>query len=606
MHELALKIALVCAAGIGAQWLAWKMRLPAIVLLLVAGFALGPATGFINPVDDFGHVFEPVISLAVAIILFEGGLTLNFREIRETSQIVRRVILISGPLIWILTAAAAHYIAGLTWSTSAVIGAILVVTGPTVVMPLLRQAQLSPRPASVLRWEAIINDPIGALFAVLAFETLLILHGDHDASHLYFWVPFAAVLAVGGGWALARLIQWLFVHGHVAEFLKVPILLSSILLAYAATNVVLEEAGLLTVTIMGVVLGNSRIASLAEIRRFKETMTTVLVSGVFILLTASLSLEDIETLDWRIFAFIACLLFIIRPLAIWVATIGTAATWQERLFVGWIAPRGIVAVAISGLFGSTLVGIGVSDANHMVIITFAVVVSTILLHGFSFSTLAGILGLKSTARPGILMVGGSPWTTSLAEKLSELNVPVMITDRNWNRISEARLANIPVYFGEVLSAEAHHAISFSNYSSLVAATDNDAYNTLICTDLGPELGRGNVYQVSPEENRSERHTMNFTLGGRRLSEEEADFRELGRRHRDGWEFHATTLSADFTYDLYLENRQQGSMLLLWIGKSGKVTFATTANAPPGPDDCLVSYAPPTKPRTQGQLSGNNP
>ncbi|MCP4320021.1 MAG: sodium:proton antiporter [Hyphomicrobiales bacterium] len=591
MHEIALKIALVCAAGIGAQWLAWRLQLPAIVLLLVAGFLAGPATGFLNPAADFGEIYRPLISLSVAIILFEGGLTLNFKEIRETSTTVRHIVMFGGPLVWLLTALSAHFIAGLSWTTAVVLGAILVVTGPTVIMPLLRQAQLSSRPASILRWEAIVNDPIGALLAVLSFETVLILHGDHHASDLAVRVPLALVLALVGGWAAARLIKWLFIRGHVPEYLKVPILLTVVLLAYAATNVALEEAGLLTVTVMGVALANTRLASLSEIRRFKETVTILLVSGVFILLTASLTVADIRSLDWRTVAFVASLLFVIRPLAIFAATIGSGATWQERLLTGWIAPRGIVAVAVSGLFGATLTGIGVADGSKMVAVTFAVVVATIILHGFSLGPLAAALGLKSAQKPGVLIVGGSRWATALARKLSDLEIPAMIADRAWNRISEARLANVPVYYGEVLSEEAHHTIDFNRFSYLIAAGDNDAYNALVCTDFGLEFGRSHVFQIEPGKSESERHTLNFTLGGRPLAGSPVSFWQLQANEIAGWTFQVTTLSEDFGYDAYLQSRDEKAIVLMWIKPSGKIVFASTAAGEPSAEDQVLCYAP---------------
>ncbi len=591
MHDIALKIALVCAAGIGAQWLAWRLRLPAIVLLLIAGLLAGPGSGYLNPAADFGEIYRPLISLAVAIILFEGGLTLNFKEIRETSTTVRRIVLIGGPLVWVMTAASAHYIAQLSWTTASVLGAILVVTGPTVIMPMLRQAHLSARPASILRWEAIVNDPIGALFAVLAFETILILHGGHHAEELLLRVPIALLMAIGGGWGAARLIHWLFIRGQVAEYLKVPVLLSVVLLAYAVTNLALEEAGLLTVTVMGIALANTRIASLGEIRRFKETITILLVSGVFILLTASLTLGDIQSLDWRTILFVASLLFIIRPVAIFTATIGSGATWQERLLTGWIAPRGIVAVAVSGLFGATLLDIGVADGMRMVSVTFAVVIATIILHGFSLAPLAQLLGLKSAQKPGILIVGGSRWATSFAQKLQTLGIPTMIADTNWNRVSEARLANIPVHFGEVLSEEAHHSIDFNQFSTMIAARDNDAYNALVCTDFGPEFGRSHVFQIIQEDVKSHRHALNFTLGGRPLTKPGTSYWQLQALEIKGWTFQVTTLSDDFDFDAYMAHRDDKTIILLWVKPSGKVVFASTASGTPSAQDRVMCYAP---------------
>lgn len=226
MHDIGLKIALIGVMGMGAQWLAWRLRLPAIVLLLLAGVLAGPATGFVNPTEDFGTIYRPLVSLAVAIILFEGGLTLNFKEISETSTAVRRIIIIGGPMVWVMTALSAHYIGGLSWPTAVVLGAILVVTGPTVITPLLRQAQLAARPASLLKWEAIVNDPIGALFAVVAFEVILVLIGQHQGGGLAYVVAAAFVVAVAGGYLAARAIHWAFVRGVVPEFLKAPILLA--------------------------------------------------------------------------------------------------------------------------------------------------------------------------------------------------------------------------------------------------------------------------------------------------------------------------------------------------------------------------------------------
>jgi NhaP-type Na+/H+ or K+/H+ antiporter len=402
MEDIVLKLAVIGTAGIAAQWFAWRLQLPAIVLLLAAGFIAGPATGFLDPAADFGDIYRPMVSIAVAIILFEGGLTLNFSEIRETSKAVRRIIMYAGPMVWGMGALAAHYIGGLSWPTAIVLGAILVVTGPTVIMPLLRQAQLDARPASLLRWEAIVNDPIGALFAVIAFEIILVYVGLHAADNLPLLFLSGFGLAIGAGWASAKFIVWTFVRGHVPEYLKAPVLLSSVVAVYALTNMVLEESGLLTVTIMGVVLANSRIASLTDMRRFKETITTLLVSGVFIILTASLSMDDIRSLDLGAALFVAALLLVIRPIAIMLATIKSGATIQERILTSWIAPRGVVAVAVSGLFGTLLADAGVEDAGRMVAFTFAVVVTTIVLHGFTLKPLAAFLNLKKGVQAGHL------------------------------------------------------------------------------------------------------------------------------------------------------------------------------------------------------------
>jgi NhaP-type Na+/H+ or K+/H+ antiporter len=591
MDDIVLKLAVIGAAGIAAQWFAWRLQLPAIVLLLAAGFIAGPATGFLDPAADFGSIYRPMVSIAVAIILFEGGLTLNFKEIRETSTAVRRIIMYGGPLTWGMSALAAHYIGGLSWPTAIVLGAILVVTGPTVIMPLLRQAQLDARPASLLRWEAIVNDPIGALFAVVAFEIILVYIGLHEADNLILLLGGGFIAAFGLGFAAAKLIVWSFVRGHVPEFLKAPVLLASVVSVYAATNSVLEESGLLTVTVMGVVLANSRIASLTDMRRFKETITTLLVSGVFIILTASLSLDEIRSLDWQAALFVAALLVVIRPVAIMLATIRSGATFQERLLSAWIAPRGVVAVAVSGLFGTLLADVGVEDAGRMVAFTFAVVVTTIVLHGFTLAPLASFLGLKKASKPGILIVGGSRWSTALAVKLKEADVPVMLADQNWNHLAEARLANIPVYFGEVLSEAAHHSIDPKRFSNLIATGDNDAYNALVCTDFGPELGRSHVFQIGRVDEKA-RQALSFTLGGRSLTKEPVSFLDLREKLLQGWTFQLTRLTDEFSWEDYKATRPEGAMILLWVKPSGAISFATAASNSPGQNDRILSFAQP--------------
>ena len=594
MDMVGFKLASIAAAGVFAQWLAWRLRIPGIVLLLVAGALIGPVTGFIDPVRDFGDVYRPAVSLAVAIILFEGGLTLNFREIAETSTAVRRMIILGGPLVWGMTTLAAHFVGGLSWPTSAVLGAILVVTGPTVIMPLLRQAKLTQRPASLLRWEAIVNDAIGALFAVLAFEVFLVSHGTHHADRLVISVIVAFVTATAGGILFGRFIAWLFIRGHVPEYLKAPVIFAAVLAAFVSTNLILEEAGLLTVTVMGITLANTRIASLAEMRRFKETVTILLVSGLFVLLTAALDVDAVLALDWKAAAFVVLVMFVIRPAAVLVATLGTGLSLKERIFVGWIAPRGIVAVAVSGLFGAALADNGVEDAPLMVAFAFAVVVTTIIAHGFTLSPLAGLLGLKSSESPGVLIVGGSRFATSLARKLKELKIPVLVADTEWDRIREARLADIPVYFGEVLSEDAHHSLALNRYQNVIAATPNDAYNTLVCTDLGPEVGRSHVFQIGSAKERSERLALNFTLGGRPLTREPAlgwfDFQINMTR---GWGVQATRISDEFPFDKYLETRAEGARMILWRKASGQLVFASTApEGKPQPGDTILSFAPP--------------
>ncbi|MDD9909183.1 MAG: sodium:proton antiporter [Ahrensia sp.] len=600
MSGILFKMAVIGAAGIGSQWAAWRLRIPAIALLLVSGFILGPVTGYLNPQQDFGDVYKPAIALAVAIILFEGGLTLNFKEIRETSVAVRRIVMFSGPLVWCFSALAAHYAAGLAWPAAIVLGAILVVTGPTVIMPLLRQAQLKQRPASLLRWEAIVNDPIGALFAVIAFETYLVIHGAHDGTTLVLRLFGAAAMAIIGGYVTGRLLSAAFIRGHVPEYLKAPLIFAVVLLVYALSNLVLEESGLLTVTVMGITLANSRFASLNEMRRFKETATILLVSGLFIMLTASLDMSALASLGWGAVAFVLLILFIVRPAAIFLATIGAGLDLRERTLISWIAPRGIVAVAVSGLFGTALTDIGVAGGAQLTALTFAVVASTILLHGFSLSPLASWLDLKSAERPGVLIVGGSKWAEGFASALKSADLPVLICDSNWDHIRSARLADIPIHFGEVLSEAAHHDIVFNRYGNVVAATDNDAYNSLVCTEFAAEFGRSHVFQIGQTTGGEDRHAYSFTVGGRPLFSPQRGLSALRADVWRGSEFQVTGLSDEFGFSDYLDSRAEDAAVICWVKPDGTLIFpAAQDNAEPEAGDKVIAFGqPPQKGRTR--------
>lgn len=593
MHDVILKLSFVVASGLAAQWIAWRVRLPAIVVLLFVGLIAGPVTGLVSPQRDFGESYRSVVSIAVAFVLFEGGLTLNFGQLGKAAKGVRRLILLAGPLIGVSTALAARYIAGFSWPTATVLGAILIVTGPTVINPLLRQARLAPRPAALLRWEAIINDPVGALFAVVAYEMFLVLHGSSHMGELAVRLAAAAGLAAIGGYGIARLLAWAFTRAFVPEFLKVPVVAGAVLAAYAGTNLVLEEAGLLAVTVMGVSLANTRIASLAEMRRFKETFSVLLVSGLFVLLTAALSWADFQSIGWRVGLFVLCVIVVIRPLGVLLATSRADLPLRERLLVGWIGPRGIVAVAVAGLFGTALQTKGVEDASGLLPVAFAVVFATIVAHGFTLRPFARWLGLQTVATPGILIVGGSPITTALGRKLVELDIPVLIADTEWIHLRDARLADIPVHFGEILSERAHNQIDFSRFSKVIAATPNEAYNALVCTNLGPDVGRSDVFELGQARRNSERTSLHFTVGGRPLTRDvNFGYVSANTKVALGWEFRATTLSESFSFEDHELGPRGKGIVLFWRKPSGELVFASIAESQPGPGDTIVSFVPP--------------
>ncbi len=579
--ETVLAFGLVGALGVGSQWLAWRLRLPAIVLMLVAGLMIGPVTGILDPAAQFGDMLQPMIAVAVAIILFEGGLTLDLHRLSDAAKGVRRLVLIGAPLGWIASTFALHFVAGLSWEASAVFGGIMIVTGPTVIAPLLRQARLQRRPAALLQWEAIVNDPVGALAAVLAFEVVLVLRTATDAGgagwEMAIGIAAATALGLAGGWGIVRAFR----QAYVPEYMKVPVLVVVLLGVFAVSDHVLHESGLLAVTIMGLWIANAGLPSFAELYRFKEHATVLLVSGVFILLAAGMSFERLAVLDWRAGLFVLSVILIARPLPVLAALAFTNVEWKERLLVAFTGPRGVVLVAVAGLFGDRLVQIGVEDADRVAPLAFALVAATVVLHGFTLAPMARLLGLTASRLPGVIIMGGSKWAVDLGAAFKKMELPVIIADPNNAHLRSARDAGLDTFYGDILSEAAEDRVEFVAYEKLICASDNDAYNTLVATDLAPEFGRENVFQLKRVRDQSSRHTLPATLGGRAVGADETFF-EVNAAIAGGSGFRVTRLSEEFTLEHWRE-RHPEAVPMAELGPNGTLRLL-------GPKDELSGRA----------------
>lgn len=593
MEHQALVIALVGVLGIGAQWVAWRTGWPAIALMLAAGFIAGPLLGLFDPKIVFGDLLEPMVGIGVALILFEGGLSLDFRELKKCGQGVWRLVIFGVPLGWVFGALACFYIAGLVWPVAILFGGILVVTGPTVVLPLLRQSSVQQRPATILKWEAIVNDPFGALAAVIAYEYFRLSTGGATMVEVVPPLLIAAALSGGIGYAAAWVIAYTFPRGIVPEFLKVPVLLVSVIGVFVLCNMIEHEAGLVAVTVMGIALANMHVASLRSIHPFKQNIAVLLVSGIFILLSASLDLDELRQFEWRFGAFLLALLFIVRPATILISLLGTKVPWNERLFLAWIAPRGIVLVAISGLFALRLTELGYANASILTGLSFAVVVTTILAHGFTINLVAGWLNVRGASRPGLLIVGANPWSIALAKQMHDLEAPVMLVDSNWGRLKPAKELNLPTYHGEILNEATEHNLDLSVYQVLVAVTDNEAYNTLVCSEFAPEIGTDKVYQLGEAGQDGDHYTMPSSLRGRALFASGFGVEDVKSRQAEGWVFRRTKLSEQFAVEDMRETLPEAANMLLLVRPDGTLRFFTHASAPePQAGDVIVSFSPP--------------
>lgn len=611
MTSQAIVIAAVGALGIGAQWLAWRTGWPAIVLMLAAGFVAGPITGLIDPEASFGELLDPMISVGVALILFEGGLSLDLRELRHSGSAVWRLATVGVLVGWALGTLAGFYIAGLVWPVAVLFGGILIVTGPTVVIPLLRQANIQTRPNSILKWEGIVNDPTGALCAVIAYEYFRRLAETPGAS-LFGVVPpliFAAIIAGLIGYAAARMVVFLFPRGAIPEFLKVPVLFTTVIGVFVLTNQIEHEAGLVAVTVMGITLANRDVSSIRSIHPFKENVAILLVSGIFILLSASLKWEELTYLQtsWRPIAFILALLFLVRPATVLISLLGSPVPWNERLFLAWIAPRGIVLVAISGLFALRLGEIGIEGGQLLIGLSFAVVVVTVIAHGFTIDMVAKWCGVKGTSRPGLLIVGSTPWTIELAKQMEAIKTPVMIVDPSWQRLGAARREGLPFYHGEILNEATEHNLDLTPFQVLVAATDNEAYNALVCNEFAHEIGRDSVYQLGENVQGDDRHALPESIRGRALFEDGFGVTDVNEKQKQGWVFRKTRLSEEFDFEDAQEKLPDSATMLMLVRASGKLRFFTHAARPePRAGDTIITFSPPQIKTPENRSGGRTP
>ena len=631
VNMLPVKIALIGALGIGAQWLAWRLQRPAIVLMAIAGLIFGPLVGYLmglsfmpsaihdflgiirlNPISDFGDVYRPMIGLAVAIILFEGGLTLRFKDLGDATAAVKRMVFVAAPIVWAAGAAAAHYIVGIPWDISVMVGGLFVVTGPTVIMPLLRQAHLKSKPANVLKWEGIVNDPLGALFAVAGFEYIRFTATGASMGLVFGKLIFAAVFGTAIGIVSGIGLAWAFRRGHIPEYLKAPVVLSWVLFIYVMANMLADETGLLAVTALGMTMANTKFASMVEFRRFKENIAIILVSGVFVVLTATLTPEVLSAItpkivgigealkgnfqqlaivDWRIFAFVFAMMFIIRPVAVMISTCWSGLTWRESLLIGWIQPRGVVAVAVAGLFAAELQALGRPEGSIFVPLAFALVFATVVAAGFTIGPVSKLLKQSAGGGDGVMIVGANPWTLGLAKGLKDMGVGVIVADTNWRRLRGARLEGHATFYGEVLSENADMRLDHSAFNHIIAATPNDAYNALVCVEFAPELGRHRVFQVSGgDKDDDDGDSIAFTSRGRTLSSRGRSFDSLTRDWWSGWRFTCTRISEAYTLEEFFKARGEDIDLVLLKKPDGTLEFVQPSTASKIDKGMLLSYS----------------
>jgi NhaP-type Na+/H+ or K+/H+ antiporter len=591
MHEQAIiALSTIGIVAIFCQWFAWWVKLPAIVFLLIAGIVLGPLTGILDPENLFGDLLFPMVSLSVAVILFEGSLTLKFEEIRDLQKVVRNILTIGVAVTWAAIAIGTHYIVGFSWSLSILFGALMVVTGPTVIVPILRTVKPNTTISNILRWEGIVIDPLGAILAVLVFEVILSIQLQGHASFDHTVLMFGQTLVVGTllGAIPAHLFGLVLRKHLMPEYLHNVATLSLVFVVFAASNHLSEESGLLAVTVMGMWLANMKNVPVDDILDFKESLSILLISGLFILLAARLDFSQFAALGWSAIGLFVFIQLFARPLKVVLSTIGSDLSWQEKFMVSWIGPRGIVAAAVTALFAIRLQEQGVENAELLVPLAFTIIIGTVLVQGTTAKFLAQLLGVAEPDDTGFLIIGANPVSRMLAHALNENSFNTVVTDGSWSNIKTARMEGLRSYYGNAISEHADRHLDLVGLGNLLAMAPQQDYNALAGQRYRSEFGSNRVYFLSTEAEKDKKsdeqksRTM-VSHDHQVLFGSDITFSKLASLISQGAKTKQTSISDSFSYDDYQNQYGKRAIPLFAFNAKRQLYFFTDdMNLKPSP------------------------
>ncbi len=578
MHQsIIIGFSIIVILGITAQWLAWRFKLPAILLLLIFGFIAGPVTGFVNPDELFGELLFPFISVSVAIILFEGGLSLKLDEIRGEQGVVRLLISLGALVTWAIVSLAAYFILQLDLEMAVLLGAVLVVTGPTVVIPLLRQIRPTTRLSSVLKWEGILIDPIGATLAVLVFDSIIDGGTEHQVTILSIVSGIVITLLVGTGIGavFAFLLVQFLKRNWIASFLETAVALMVVLAAFALSNELRTESGLMAVTVMGIILANQKQANISHITSFKEELGVLLLSALFIVLAARVNLPALVQVVWQEVAFLLVIILVARPVSVFVSTLFSKIPRNEKLFLSAMAPRGIVAVSVASLFAIELEEAGFAGAEQLVNITFTVVVGTVIVYSIISRPLAARLGVTQKQPQGTLIVGAHHWARQIAAAIQEAGFDVWLVDTNGRHIENAEEAGLAGFHDSVMADGILDELPMECTGRLLALTDNDELNALASLRYGEWLGDDHVYQLVPAQHKKD-HAIAERLRGHTLFGEDITFRALEEQYFSNKEI---VLVKDNVPEMLTTYEEKGifALVMFVVSSDGRLLVSTAEN-----------------------------
>ncbi|MGM5469112.1 cation:proton antiporter [Flavobacteriaceae bacterium LMO-SS05] len=508
-----LELAGIIILGIMAQWVAWRLKIPAILPLILIGLLVGPiAAEFIT--EDKTKWIEPqwngheglfpgeslfyFVSLAISIILFEGGLTLRTKEVKHVGPVITKLITIGSLVTFFCAAIGAHFIFYLSWEMSFLFSALIIVTGPTVITPILRNIPLKKDVSAVLKWEGILIDPIGALVAVLVFEFISVDAGTGGEFTKTVFIEFGKIVLFGSsfGFTFAHALNLSINKKWIPHYLLNVFTLALVLGVFVLSDAFAHESGLLAVVVMGMVLGNSKSSYLKELLYFKESLSVLLISILFILLAANINFEDLLLVyNWNAAILFGIVVFLIRPIGVFLSTYGSKLKMNEKIFISWVGPRGIVAAGIASLFGLKLAKNGVPGAEYITPLVFMIVLGTVLLNATTARIFAKMLGVFLTKSGGILIVGASKVSRILGHYLESNGRHVVLIDSNLSNISKAHELKLEAINTNIYSDKLADNIELNDIGYLMALTGNTDINKYAINKFSKHFGEHGAFRL---------------------------------------------------------------------------------------------------------------
>ena len=558
-NNILLSIASIGVLGIACQWFAWWVRIPSILFLLTMGIIVGPVLNLINPDALFGNLLFPFISLSVAVILFEGSLTLKFEDIRGHGKTVSNLVSTGALITWLIIGYSTYRLLDLPIELAFLFGAIVVVTGPTVIIPMLRIVRPNTKVANVLRWEGIVIDPLGALLAVLVFD--FIISGQQNNALGMIFLTFGKIIFSGliigfvSGWSIGELLR----KQYVPQYLRNIFTLISVFAIFVISEMIESESGLLAVTVMGITMANMKDMDIDNILDFKESLSVLLISALFIILAARIELHELIHVGWPAIILLGIIIFVARPISVFTSSIGSDLTVNEKLMVSWIGPRGIIAAAISSLFALRLEDAGYSEAALIVPLTFVIIIGTVVIQSTTARYIADFLKVREPSPTGLLIIGAGNVARAIGKELQSHGFKTLLTDSTWENIRLARMEGLETYFGNPVSEHADRNLNLIGLGKLLAMSGRLNLDTLACLRFKSEFGKKNIYELKTtrEKHTEDKHIVSTKHRGYELFTEDADYGNLAYRLRNQAEIKSTQLSDEFTFEQYLKKYEKG-------------------------------------------------